>query len=153
MLYYSEKLNSFFNTEKELLVAEKEADEKEKEEAEKEKAARLAKKKEQREISAEKKRLSKAIEEADVAIETAKENYCKAQEEATKITEEAQQKINELLTPAKTAINNAHEQKFKLLSEFNKKFGSYTITYTGDKAYNEFKRATDWINDIFNILW
>ena len=142
MKYFSEILNKTFNSVEELEVAEKK--ELEKQEAEKQ---------ELKKISNDKKALAKKVEEADDILQDAYNKYALAKENCAKILEEAKLEINELLEPAKKAIQDAQKQKYEAIAEFNKKYGVYSTIYTGDKAYTELQRVRNFMDDIFNINW
>ena len=143
MKYYSDIVNKVFDSEEECVNAEKEFNEK-KEAAEAERKAKAAL------VSKEKKELSDAVEAAESKLSKAYEEYDLAKEEVKKILEESNQKALDILNPAKEAIREAQKERYTAISEFNKKYGIYTAQYTGDRAFKEFKRATNWIEDFFN---
>lgn len=154
MKYYSDLLDKMFNSLEECESAE---DAYNKELKEKENQI----KEETQKASKEKKIISNKIEEADKNLDLAYNDYEIAKNKVKELLKESDNKIKdildeynnkamEILNPAKQAIKTAQEEKFKALSEFNKKFGTYTINYTGDKAYNEYKRISSWINEMFN---
>lgn len=142
MKYYSEKLDEIFESEKELNDAESAILKKE---AEEEKQLSLTKK--------EKKELAKAVDEAEEKLNEAYSNYDVAREEASKIMAEAKEKCKEILEPAKTAIKEAERAKWDAIVAFNGKFGRYMKVYTGDEALREFKKANNWLDNLFNSLW
>lgn len=146
MKYYSEILKSLFETERECESAEEEYLKKQqKEEAEKKAKAAL--------VSKEKKELSDAVDLAEANLSKAYENYDLVKEEVRKIIEESNKKALDILNPAKEAIKAAQKEKYTAISNFNKKYGTYTAQYTGDKAYKEFKRSLSWLEDYLNTLW
>ena len=117
-----------------------------------------------KEISNEKKILADNIEKADEALDKAYNEYNIAKDKVNELMKESDDKINliveeynekmsSILDPAKKAIKDAQENKYKALSEFNDKFGVYNVRYTGDRAYKEFQRVSSWINDIFNRMF
>ena len=129
MLYYSEKLEELFENEESLNSAEAKYDEEqqEKERIEKDKKA-------------EKKRLAKLIEDAEADIDKARDELVKVKEEAMTIVKATEATVNEMLKDAEDKITEAQERRYEAIKNFNEKFGTYTKTYTGDKAYNEFKQ-------------
>lgn len=141
MLYYSEKLEELFETQKALEIAESEYDkgQKEKEKREKDKKA-------------EKKRLAKLIEDAEADIDKARDEFIEVKAEAMKIVESTEETVNKMLKDAEDKITQAQERRYEAIKNFNEKFGTYTKTYTGDKAYNEFKRNVDLMSLLFNHL-
>ena len=142
MKYYSEILRKNFDSVKELEVAEKaELKKQEEEKAEVEQA------------SNEKKAMAKKVEEAEEAVREAYNKYDLARDDVQKIIAEANLEIKELLEPAKQAIIDAEKAKYEAVAEFNKKFGKYSVIYTGDKAFQEMKRAQKYMENLFNSIW
>lgn len=132
-----------FKTEKECLDYEakvaKEAEEREK--ALKEKAAKDSK---------EKKELDKKVQEAEHKLEVAYSNFELAEDECKKIRDEANEKINKIMSDAKQLVVTAESDRFKAVKEFNDKFGRYEVSYEGEKAYQEYKKAISYMNKLFN---
>ena len=143
MKIYSEILNKIFDTVEECEAAETQY---KKEQEQKD----IAKKEKALMVSKEKKELATVVENAELALTKAYDEYEIAKEEVRKILEESNQKAMDILNPAKENIKKAQEEKYKAISAFNKRFGFYTTTYSGDRAYKELKRATSWINDVFD---
>lgn len=139
MKYYSELLTATFNTEKECLEAEKKYKE-EKDKKEKEEAARVAN------ISKRKKELSKAIEDADAKVAEANKLYSVAKDQAAEILEKSNKQVREILDQAEANVKEAQKEKLNAILAFNKEFGSYKVTYTGEKAAEEFNRSFDRFN-------
>ena len=143
MKYYSEVLDYKFDTEEELVKAEEEYEalqKSRKEKANEEKAL----------ISKEKKASAAVIKEAEDNVLAAQEKFNEAKKEAQKIIEEARKKAEDIVRTSSKELSAAQEKRYKALKEFNNKFGPYTVSYTGEKAYNEFKKAIDYFNDILN---
>lgn len=128
--YYSESLNKYFDSAAECLKAEAEFEEK-----------KIAEEKKQNEVSKRKKAMADAIERADIAIEDAYNDLAEAKEKARKIMEESNKEIEEILSAAKKAVTDAENSKIKAISEFNKEFGVYKVSYTGDKAKEAIERG------------
>ena len=145
MKYFSEMLNKFFDEEKELTEAEANY-----EKLQQEKEEEKAKEKQNKKLMAQ------AIEEADKEIDEAQENYIRATKEAKELikqsTEEADKK---LIIPAQERLKDARQKRYDAIKQFNEKYGPYSVTYTGNKAYTEFKRNYDFINQFFDnfFLW
>lgn len=139
MKYYSEKLAKMFSTEEELTKAEKEFEE-----------LKTKKEKQKTELALSKKKMAESIEKANSEIDDARENYAKVYEEAEKIINKARKEAEDLLNPARERIREAQYKKYNAVKEFNNKYGPYTVSYTGEKAYNEFKRSSDWMNYMIN---
>ena len=97
--------------------------------------------------------MAKAIESANQAIDDAREDYSKAHKEAEEIMQEARKKAEDILKPAREKIKEAQYQRYNAVKEFNQKYGPYTESYTGERAYNEFKRNSDWWNSIINEIF
>lgn len=141
MKYYSEKLNKPFDTEEECIKAEKEFDKEQKRIQEELDKAIAAKKEEEEKYNASKKELAKTIEAIDKKIAEANSVREVARQKATEIINEAKQKANELLSAANTKVKEAQQEKYKAISAFNEKYGPYTISLTGDKAAEEYKKV------------
>ena len=142
MRYYSDKLEKLFENEEDLSKAEKEFDE-----------MQAKKEKEKQELLASKKEMATAIEKANETIEEARENYAKVYDEAEKIVKKAKEEAENILKPAREKIKEAQYAKYNAVKAFNQKYGPYTVSYTGEKAYNEFKRNSDWFNHIIRELF
>lgn len=144
MKYYSEILKEQFNTEKECLEAEAKYQLKKytEEQKAKENEAKLI-------ASKEKKELSKAVEEAEKAVADAFAQYELVEAQVTELIDECNKKVEELRKPAKQAIQKAEQQKYEAIAAYNKKYGTYSVVYTGDKAFNEFKRLSSIVDKLF----
>ena len=127
MKYYSEYLNKFYDSEEELVSAEKEAQ--------------------------EKKEMAKKVDMANTRIELAYQNYEVAKKQVNEIVEEAKKKIKEIIEPAKKEIKDAENERLEAIRDFNSKYGVYTETYTGDKAVEQYNRAVRHFNSIFENVW
>lgn len=137
MKFYSEKLDKVFDTTAELVAAETQADHKAEEEA---KAAEKAL------ISKEKKGYADAVKKAE-------DEVAKAQEEFNKVRKEAYEECRNKIREASKVLSEKQEARYEALKAFNEKYGPYTKTYTGENAYNEFKKAVDSFNDFFRYFW
>lgn len=135
MKYYSEDLKKLYDSEEELVSAEKEAQEK----------------KELAEVS--RKEMAKKVDMANTRIELAYENYEEAKKQVNEIVEEAKKKINEIIEPAKKEIKDAENERLEAIRDFNSKYGVYTETYTGDKAVEQYNRTINHFNSIFENIW
>ena len=135
MKYYSEDLKKFYDSEEELVSAEKEAQEK----------------RELAEVS--RKEMAKKVDMANTRIELAYENYEDAKKQVNEIVEEAQKKIDEIIEPVKKEIKDAENERLEAIRDFNSKYGVYTETYTGDKAVEQYNRAVRHFNSIFENVW
>lgn len=135
MKYYSEILKKMYDSEKDLLEAEK-------------KSADLKEK-----VEATKKALAKKVQDADARLDVARDAYKEAEEEAAKILEEAISKIKDIIEPAKEEIKDAKYARAEAIREFNSKYGAYTTTYNGEKALKEYESFVDQINNTFESMW
>lgn len=143
MKFYSEKLKKLFNTEAELVEAEKRQEE--------EIAAEELKKKE---ISNEKKKAATKIESATEAYEKASEEFeltkkellkklDDAEEKAAKIISEANDAVEKELKEAKEKLRQAKIDKVNAIADFNKDFGPYKKVYTGQDALKKLNEDFD----------
>ena len=135
MKYFSDKTNKFYETEDECKNAEELFDSY------------------KRQKSSLKKELSKRIEDANSKIDEAYKKYDEAKEEASKILKEAKEKAEGIIRDAETNINKYQQEKEKAVSEFNSKFGTYMVTYTGEDARNEYRRTLKMFDNLFNNFW
>ena len=131
MKYYSEIVDKFFESEEELLCEEQKYKEK------------------QESLKVTKANLAKKIEVANTALEEA----YKAMEEAKKKDKELYEKYKEesknIIEPCREEISKCLNDRAEAIKEFNRKFGSYKTTYTGDKALEEFDRILNIFNSFF----
>ena len=67
--------------------------------------------------------------------------------------EDAQAKAREHIKDAADKYRKASDERYKALSDFNKEFGTYTTTYTGQQALEEYNRMTRHFNDIFDSIF
>lgn len=153
MKYYSEKLNRPFDTEEECVEAEKEFD-RQQEQIQKELDKAIAEKKaKEEEYNASKKELAKVIEAADKKIEEAQSMLDVATTKAREIINEAKQKANEILNAAKSKKAAAQQEKYDAIAAFNKKYGPYTISLTGDKAAEAYNRDIQDLSKVLQNFW
>lgn len=146
MKYYSEVLDDKFDTEEELLKAEEEyktLQQSKKEKADKERAL----------VSKEKKASADIIKKAEDEVSVAQEKFNAAKKEAQEILDEARKQAEDIIRSSSKELSVAQEKRYRALRDFNEKFGPYTVSYTGEKAYNEFKKAVDYFNDLFDWSW
>ena len=146
MKYYSEKLEKTFNSEKECLDAEAKY-EREKRDRQIELDKAVA------ESNKTKKELSRVIENAQAEVDEANSLYDVAKEKAQQILKEANIKASDILNAAKEKVKVAEEKKYKAVADFNKKFGPYSTTLTGDRAANEYKKILKGFDNVFSDLW
>lgn len=150
MKIYSEITKEFYDNVEDCESAEK------KYQAEKE---ALAVKEAEKEALAknEKKELSKAIEDADKELTLANELYEKARSKAAEILDKSNKEVSKILDEAGSAVKSAEEKKLAAIIAFNKKYGKYTRTITGEKAAEEFNKAVKRVDDLFksafNHFW
>lgn len=104
-------------------------------------------------LSRYKKELAKEVEAAEAAVEEAYADYAEAQEKCKKILEESNDQMVALLNPAKAAIEEAERNRLAAVRKFNKEFGPFKTTYTGDRAVKEFYRAMNQIHCSFDRLF
>ena len=144
MRVYSDILNKPFDTEKELKEAESKF-KKEKEQKE------LEKEKEKTALSKAKKAEADKVQLTNKEVDIATENLRKVRKEAQEIINIAYKEAEDKLRAAYSQLNDAQEKKYAALKEFNDKFGPYkTFTYyTGEKAYEEFKKEMDRFSNMF----
>lgn len=148
--FYSDLLNTYFDTQEDAEQAEKDFNENPKAEDEtpveapKNEKKALAKK-----ISELDDKVAQAQAEYDNTKKTVTELYEEKVEEANKILDEARADALKILKEAKAKVNDAITERYSAICEFNDKFGPYTQQYSGKKATEEFTRWMNAFNDIF----
>ena len=150
MRYFSDVLNTAFDTEKECLKAEKEYELEQKKKEQERKIEEEKLKEEKALISKEKKELADKISEAESNLKLAKENYKVAQDKAAELLEESNKQVTEILNTAKEEVKKAERARRDAIVEFSNRFGVYTKSYTGDAAIEEFNSA---VTDFLNNFW
>ena len=135
MKYYSESLKKFYDSESDLLKAEEEE------------------KKQQAIAETSRKEMAKNIEEANTRIDKAYQEYEVAKKKVDDLIAETRQKVKSILDPAKKEISDAENARMEAIKEFNKKYGVYTETFSGDKAVEQYNRVLNQINSTFENFW
>lgn len=135
MKYYSESLKKFYDSESDLLKAEEEE------------------KKQQAIAETSRKEMAKNIEEANNRIDKAYQEYEVAKKQVDDLIAETRQKVKSILDPAKKEISDAENARMEAIKEFNKKYGVYTETLSGDKAVAQYNRVLNNFNDAFESIW
>lgn len=135
MKYYSESLKKFYDSESDLLKAEEEE------------------KKQQAIAETSRKEMAKNIEEANTRIDKAYEEYEVAKKKVDDLIAETRQKVKSILDPAKKEISDAENARMEAIKEFNKKYGVYTETLSGDKAVEQYNRVLNQFNSTFENFW
>lgn len=135
MKFYSEKLDKLFD-DVEILNTEEKAYDAQKAEEE------ATKKLEEKKVSDKKKKLAAAIEEADKNLDKAYEDYEEAKKKCQIILEESNERMTAILDEAKENLAIAQEEKTNALMEFNKEFGAFKVSYTGERADKEWERIS-----------
>lgn len=134
MRYYSDTLKKFFDTEEQCLTAEQ-TDAQEKELAKVTKA-----------------KLAKAVDDADKAVDDAYKGFSEAKDKVAELQKEYDNKVDEILNPAKDKVLSALNARREAIVNFNKKYGPYTTVYTGDKATNELSKLISNFNKMFSLF-
>lgn len=143
MKFYSELTKKMYDTESALKKAESE----------------LTSNKEKKEIS--KKEAAKRVELADKNYKAALDSYDNAKLKIQEVVKEAKTKIDEILDEPIKDVKIAKEQRLAALLDFNKRYGPYTTTYSGEDASKEYERllkVNGWIDTVldnwaFPFIW
>ena len=150
MKIYSEITKELYDSVEECKKAEKAVEDKHALEV-KEKEEKLANE------SKRKKELSKAIEQAEEKVKIANNLYETAKTKAAKILEDSNKQVKDILEKAEKDVKEAEEAKFEAIMNFNKEFGKYTVTLTGEKAIEELnkslKRFDSIARNFLNTFW
>ena len=91
-------------------------------------------------VSKRKKELSDLIQNADKRVDDSYKELEDAKVKANAILKEARKKADDIIKEASDKVEKETSAKRDLITQFNKEFGSYTVTYTGDRAEEEYKR-------------
>lgn len=151
MKFYSEILDKVFDTPEQLKVEEDKYAIKQKAQ-EKKRIAQEQATKANEALEQSKKQYAKAIEDADEKVKEAYNNLSLAQEKAKILSEEYIKELNNIMTPAREAVREAEATKLEAIRQFNQKFGVYKVSYTGNKAVEEYIRAINMFDNTFNII-
>ena len=140
MKYYSEVLNSYFNTEKECLEAEKNRKVRVSEDKQETKENSLQK---------EKKEAAKKVEQAELALSEAYDELQLAKQKAGEIMQTAKTQCAEIISEASKKVREKEGEKLVAIRNFNDRFGVYSKIYTGEKATREITRINNLLSDLF----
>lgn len=142
-----------YKSEKECLAADKKYDEmmrqKKCREEQERKALEEKIAKEKAELGARKKEKAKSIEDATEKLEYFKKEYEVAKIEAKKLIEEANKQAEDMLKAVAKKVEEASAERMNAIAEFNKEFGPYQTTLTGNDALNEYNKIVKQFNDTF----
>ena len=146
MKFYSELLDKLYDsteqlTEEETAYLKKKADAEAKKAAKNEQPANL------------KKELAKAIEDADAELDDAYEAYKEAKQTCNEMWEETRKLVADIMQPATQIVKTAQAKRLEAIQNFNKEFGAFRTTYTGDKAQKEFERCLSDFDSLFKQLF
>lgn len=122
MKFYSEKTKKIYDTEDELNEAEQ--------------ALQAAK--DNRDMT--RKQLAKKIEDAQVRVTAAENKYAEVEKEVAELIEKTKITIKEMYEEPIKELRDAQNEKFSAIREFNNKFGTYTVSYSGKEAERDFDR-------------
>ena len=146
MKFYSEILEKFYDDPETLESAEAVYQQKIADEEAKAKAR-------SEEISHRKKELANAIEDADNELDAAYAAYEEAKKTCDEMYAETKRLAAEIMEPATQIVKNAQKKRVEAISAFNKEFGAFRTTYTGDNAQKEFERALSGYDSLFKYLF
>lgn len=144
MKFYSETLDKYFDTQSDCIDAEKEYEETRKK-------AELEAAEKKNAISKRKKELSDNITASEKDVDAAYEKLKHAKAEASKILKEAEDKAGEIVSSATKEVHEALAARRNQIATFNKEFGPYMTTYTGERAKKEYDAIVDRINSMFDF--
>lgn len=145
MKYYSETLNTLFDTQEELQAAEAAV-------TEPEEVEQLDDLPEETEVAPvedtamTKKQLANAVETADELVKEAYANYEAAKVKAEELSRTYLAEVDAIMEPAKQAVREAEQNRYEAIKKFNEVYGAYHVTYTGTRAADEMLKAINNIN-------
>ena len=149
MKYYSDITEKVYNTEEDLKIAEKGFLASKAEEEKKGKSLTDKGDSEKSAVSARKKELSTDIREQERAVTAAYKQLEEAKKTAQKIMAQARHDADEVIKEATEVLNNEISIRKDLIKQFNEEFGPYTVTYTGERAEEEYYKALNRIKALF----
>ena len=121
MKFYSEALKQFFDTEADCLSAEETA----RQEAESKKATKA--------------KYAKAVKDAEEALKAAYQGVADAKDAVKELQKEYDKKVDEIMDPALARVKECLNARKEAIKAFNEKYGTYTTTYTGNEALQEYE--------------
>jgi hypothetical protein len=142
MRYYSDELKKFFDTEEECKKAESLA--------QTDKQLKKVKKT----------AMAKAVEEAETSLDNAYKEFEDAKKRVEELQKEFDAKVAEIqqeydsqvdaiMNPARGKVKECLKTREDAIKSFNKEFGTYTTTYTGDKAFSMIDKL---LESFFNFI-
>ena len=169
MKYYSERLDEVFDTEEELRLAEATLPEAQgkcdgdcdncKDPCYSSDEDDLPADSIKKESLPTKKELADAVQKCDSDLKEAYNLYSVAEKKVEELSKKYLEEVDAILKPAKRAVRSAEEKKFEAVKRFNDIYGVYRVSYTGEKAAEEFNRAIDrfysrrgWFDDLFRLF-
>ena len=135
MKYYSETLEKFFDDEKSLVEAE---------------AARKA---EETKNAETKKILATRIKTAETKLDEACKHLDDVTLQCDELIKECNDKVSKMLEEAQKTVTSARKARYEAIENFNKKFGTYTTSYTGEQAQKELDRIVERVHTIPRWFW
>ncbi len=135
MRFYSDELKKFFDTEEQCLAEEEKA----RVEAEEKKVT--------------KSKLAKAVEDAEKDLDEAYAGLEEAKRQVAELQKEYDEKVDAIMNPASELIKECTRARAEAIKEFNDNFGVYTTTYSGNKALNEFAKASNMIDQFWKRFY
>lgn len=163
MKYYSEKTDKLYDSVEECMKAETEAGGIKSEDSpedvdtylkDKDSPSSLPSEEKQSQknlVSKKKKELSSRIAEADEEVDKAYKNLFEAKKEASNILKEANKRADDVVEKALNLVREKTGERALQISNFNKEFGPYMVTYTGKKAEEEYNKIINQFHDLFNV--
>lgn len=103
-------------------------------------------------ISKQKKEKADSIKAAESDVEIARTEYNRAQAKARDMVAEAKEEAKKLVEEAGKVYRDALDKRYQAIVDFSKEFGTYTTTYTGKEALDEYNRIVDSFNSVWNRL-
>ena len=121
MKFYSEALKQFFDTEADCLSAEETA----RQEAESKKATKA--------------KYAKAVKDAEEALKAAYKKVADARDAVRELQKEYDERVDAIMDPALEEAKQCLNARKEAIRAFNEKYGTYTTTYTGNEALQEYE--------------
>ena len=148
MKYYSEILNKFFDSEKQLFDEEAKLNA-----ADSKNEKKFLKTDADVKKAPTRKQLASEVEKSESLLAQARADYDVAKKKVEDLSKKFLKEVDDILNPAEEAVKKAETARYEAIKKFNESFGAYQVTYTGDRAAKEMSRAIDQLNDIQKRFW
>lgn len=104
-------------------------------------------------LSKRKKALANEIDKADKALTEANKLYEVARGRAAEILEKSNKEVKEIMDTAEQEVKKAERDRLNAIIAFNKEFGTYTTSITGERAAEQFEKSLQRFDNLFGDIF